>query len=169
MIIVRRAKVGDEKGMIENANAGIRSGTWKYTGTNKPYGKERLIKTRKQLISKNPDTYIFVAVDKTSNKIIGVSHAAFRKKGRLRHRIDLGWSIHPDYGGRGIGTKLVKYALNYAKKKGFKRAEAEIAVVNTASVNLAKDVGFKIEGIKKKGLLLDSGKYIDTYIVGKIL
>jgi RimJ/RimL family protein N-acetyltransferase len=34
---------------------------------------------------------------------------------------------------------------------------------------MALKCGFKIEGIKKKAMLMDDGKYIDTYIVGKIL
>lgn len=34
---------------------------------------------------------------------------------------------------------------------------------------MALRCGFSIEGTKKKALLTDDGKYIDTYIVGKIL
>ena len=70
---------------------------------------------------------------------------------------------------KGVGTKLLRTALQFAKKKGFKRAEAEMAIKNKGSVKLAKKLGFKIEGTKKKALLTDDGKYIDTYIVGKIL
>lgn len=59
-------------------------------------------------------------------------------------------------------------ALEFAKKKGFKRAEAEMAIKNKSSWKLAKKCGFKIEGIKKKALLTDDGRYIDTYVVGKV-
>jgi len=53
--------------------------------------------------------------------------------------------------------------------QGFKRAEAEIAVPNKASVKIAQKTGFKIEGRKEKSFLLDNGKYVDGYIVGKVL
>ena len=88
---------------------------------------------------------------------------------RLRHRGELGWGVHPDYQGKGIATKMLTEALKFAKKKGFKRAEAEMAIENKASWKLALRCGFKIEGTKKKAMLTDDGRYIDTYIVGKIL
>jgi RimJ/RimL family protein N-acetyltransferase len=87
----------------------------------------------------------------------------------MRHRVDYGLGVHPDYFGRGIGTKLLKFVLDDAKKSGFKRIEGEIAIKNKASWKMALKCGFKIEGIKKKAMLMDDGKYIDTYIVGKIL
>jgi RimJ/RimL family protein N-acetyltransferase len=93
----------------------------------------------------------------------------FRRTGRLRHRADVGWSVHPDYQKQGIGTKLLKHTLDFAKKKGLKRVEAEMAIKNKGSWKLALKLGFKIEGTKKKGLLTDDGKYIDTYFVGKLL
>ena len=59
--------------------------------------------------------------------------------------------------------------MKEAKRKGFRRIEAEAAVENAGSVKLAKKCGLKIEGRKKAGLLLDDGRYVDTYIFGKIL
>jgi len=38
-----------------------------------------------------------------------------------------------------------------------------------ASLRVAEKLGFKIEGKKEKGLLLDNGKYEDVYILGKLL
>ena len=81
----------------------------------------------------------------------------------------MGWGVHPEYQGKGIGTKLLKESLKYAKKKGFKRAEAEMAIENKGSWKMALKNGFKIEGKKEKALLTDDGRYIDTYIVGRIL
>jgi putative acetyltransferase len=166
-VIIRRAKLGDEKGIIEMQKEGLKRKNWIYTGSNSA-SKKRLNKLRESFKSKSPDSYSFVAIDKTRNKIVGSTIFSFKKKGRIRHRIDLGWGVHPDYQGKGIGTRLLKTALEFAKKKGFKRAEAEMAVKNKSSWKLAKKCGFKIEGIKKKALLTDEGKYVDTYVVGKV-
>ncbi|MFW6027126.1 MAG: GNAT family N-acetyltransferase, partial [Candidatus Woesearchaeota archaeon] len=106
---------------------------------------------------------------KKINKVVGNSAYIFSKKGRLKHRVDFGWSVHPDYQGNGIATKLVNLALDDAKKKGFKRAEAEFAVENIASYKLVLKCGFEIEGTKKKAILTDDNRLIDTYIVGKML
>ena len=70
---------------------------------------------------------------------------------------------------QGIGTKLLKAVLLQAKKRGFKKAQAEAAVANIASFKIAKKCGFKVEGRIKKGLLLDNGKYVDSYLFGKVL
>jgi putative acetyltransferase len=147
----------------------LKNKNWLYTGTNQPFSKEKIERMKKDLSSRNPDSYSFVAINSSNNQLVGSIIFSFRKKGRLRHRGDLGWGVHPDYQGRGIGSRLLKAALLYAKDKKFKRAEAEVAVENVASVKLAKNAGFKIEGRKRKALLTDDGRYIDTYVLGKVL
>lgn len=167
-IKIRRAKLGDEYRMIDLFKEGFKRKNFIYTGSNK-VAKGQLDKIRKNLSKKHPDFINFLAIDKKKNKIIGSLGFGFRKTGRLRHRVDLGWGVHPDYQGRGIATAMLDKALKFAKEKGFKRAEAEMAIENIPSWKLALKAGFKIEGTKKKALLTDDGRYIDTYIVGKLL
>ncbi len=164
-IIIRKGTLKDAEGIINLFKEGLNS-NWVYTGSNE-VTKEKIRKIKKNLKSKNPDSYSFVAINK--NKVIGSTNFSFRKKGRLRHRAGLGWGVHSDYQRKGIGTKLLKTTLKFAKKKGFKRVEAEVAVKNIGSLKLAKKCGLKLEGRKKKALLTDKGRYIDTYILGKIL
>jgi len=168
-IEIRKAKAGDEIGVAKIYNEGVKRKNFIYTGINKPIPKKWISYWRKLYSSKNPEGYYFVAVDNDKKKIAGQCGFSFSKEGRGRHIADIGWVVHPDYQGRGIATNLVRTALNFAKKKGFKRAEAEIAVPNKASVKIAKKAGFKIEGRKEKSFLLDNGKYVDGYIVGKVL
>ena len=168
-IEIRKAKAGDETGVAKIYNEGIKRKNFIYTGLNHLIPRNWIRHWRKLYSSKNPDAYYFVAVDKESNKSVGLCGFDFKKEGRGRHIVDIGWVVHPDYQGRGIATDLVRTTLNFAKKKGFKRAEAEIAVPNKASVKIAKKLGFKIEGRKVKSFLLDNGKYVDGYIVGKVL
>lgn len=59
--------------------------------------------------------------------------------------------------------------MNNAKAQGYKRIEAEAALENVSSVRLAKKFRFKVEGKRKAGLLLDDGRYVDTYIFSKML
>jgi len=139
-----------------------------YTGGNKS-SKKKYEKLKKALSEKSPTSIFFIAFDKDNEKIVGSVCISFKKTGRIRHRVDLGWGVYPDYQGNGIGTRLLKRAIEYSKKRGFKRAEAEMAIKNKASWKIALKNGFKIEGTKKRGLLLDNGKYADTYIVGKLL
>lgn len=167
-IIIRKATAKDAKGIMEMIKEGLKRKNWIYTGSNHA-GKKREEKIRKGMKAKKPDSYSFIAIDKKNNKVVGSTTVSFKRNGRLRHRIDMGWGVHPDYQGKGIATRLVNEALKFAKKKGFKRAEAEMAIENIGSWKLAKKCGFKIEGTKKKALLTDDERYIDTYMVGKIL
>ena len=167
-ITIRKAKKGDEIGMSKVWRDGFKRKTFIYTGSTR-FSNNRMKKLGKTLSSKNPDSIYFVAVDKLKQKIVAHIGYHFKKSGRDRHVIDLGWIVHPDYEGQGIGSKMLKSILEDAKKRGFKRAEAEMAIKNIGSWKIALKNGFKIEGIKKKALLTDDGEYIGTYIVGKIL
>jgi RimJ/RimL family protein N-acetyltransferase len=168
-IIIRKAKVGDEKGVAEMITCGLKKKSWLYNGNNTIPDNKKIAKMRENYKNWGKDNFYFLAVDKKTKKVVGSLSASFKKAGRTRHRIDCGWGVHPDYQGQGIATELLNTLLKYAKKKGFKRAEAECAIENIASWKLAKKCGFEIEGTKKEALLTDDGRYIDTYIVGKVL
>lgn len=169
MIIIRKAKKGDEKGIAKSFNEGLRKGFNKYTGSNFYFNKKKIKDMEKEFSKYNKHRCSYVAIDKDKKKIIGSCVFHGKERGRLRHRVDCGWGVHPDYTKRGIGTKLVRELLKEAKRRGFKRAEAEVASENITSIKMAKKLGFKTEGRKKAGLLRDDGKYVDTYILGKIL
>lgn len=166
MLKIRKAKLADALGMAQVVKEGLKNKNWLYTGSNK-YDLNKFKKLQASLSSRSATEIYFVAADK--NIILGSCSYCYKKIGRLRHRIDLGWGLRPDCQGQGIGTELLKSTLEDATKRGFKRAEAEIVIKNVASWKMALRCGFNIEGTKKKALLTDDGKYIDTYIVGKIL
>ena len=167
-LIFRKARLEDVEGIANLMKEGLERKTWIYTATNK-YKKDRIEKLKKELSDKKSTSLFFVVYDKDTQKIVANSGCSFSNKGRMKHILGLGWNVHPDYEGNGIGTKLVSYVLEQAKKKGFKRVEAEIAVENIASKKLALKCGFEIEGTKKKALLTDDGRLIDVHMVGKIL
>ncbi len=166
MIKIRRAKPSDAKCIVEMMSSGLKRGMWKYTGTDK-IRKDRVEKTKANYLSGLVRG--FIALDTQKDIVVGSCTYHFKKRGRLRHKIEVGWGMHPDYEGQGIATKLLTAALADAKKRKFIKAEAEIAVPNKGSLRLAQKCGFLVEGRKKKGLLLDTGKYVDLWVVGKIL
>jgi len=168
-ITIRKAKPADAKGFVKLWNEGLKSKFFVYNGSNWKRGKKDESKAKKSYSSKNKSEGYFVAIDNKSKKLIGVCPFRGNEKGRTRHRVELGWAVHPAYAGKGIATRLLMTSLEEAKRRGFHRAEAEAAIENVASVKLAQKCGFSIEGIKKDGLLLDDGRYVDTYLFGKIL
>lgn len=55
--------------------------------------------------------------------------------------------VHPEWQGRGIGTALMKKALEYAKERGRKIAELWVGVSNQRAINFYKKFGFEEKGI----------------------
>ncbi|HLJ60158.1 MAG TPA: GNAT family N-acetyltransferase [bacterium] len=166
-ISIRFARKGDAEGFVVSWNESFRKGHLGYTGTRLRSRKD-IERFRKRYSERKRNEIVFVAVAE-KNRIIGNCGFFARERGRTRHRGELGWMVHHDYVGRGIATKLLGAVLKEAKNRGYKRVEAEIAVENVASIRLATRYGFQLEGRRKAGIVLDTGRYLDTYIFGRIL
>ncbi len=167
-IIIRPAKLGDEKQINQMTKLAHRKKVWPYIGLYK-YDKEFLVDLKKQIKNPHLGSTHFVAIDDKNDKIIGFFSYFFSPKTRVRHKIKFTWKIHPDHFYKGIGAKLLEYTLKDAKNKGFKKAVAEIVVENQASLRLALKYGFKIEGLITNSFLTDDNKLRDCYFVSKDL
>lgn len=80
-------------------------------------------------------------VEDSHGKIIGTSWMTF--DGRRIHLHHFG--IHPEYKRRGIGLKLAKESLRFAKLKGY-QVKLEVHKDNTAAIELYKKLGFSYLG-----------------------
>lgn len=168
-VVIRLARKSDAKDVIAYRNEVLKRGFGKYLGSNWILGANDARRYGRGYAAGKRNEFVLVAVDKRKHRVVGNCGFFAKERGRIRHRGNMGWTVNPDYLKRGIATRLVKATLKEAKRRGFTRAEAEAAVKNVASVRLAKKCGFKMEGRRKNGLLLDNGKYVDTYLFGKIL
>jgi len=77
-----------------------------------------------------------------------------------RHIASIGISVNPDYWGKGVATRLMKSAINLARKRRLRRLEIETLSDNMAMRHLAEKTGFKLERIRKDRILKD-GDYHD--------
>jgi L-phenylalanine/L-methionine N-acetyltransferase len=93
----------------------------------------------------------------------------------LKHRCDHivylgGLAIHPDFGGKGYGLKMMKAIIELAKSKGIKRIELSAGTNNLRAIDLYKKVGFQEEGILRKYTHLKSeGYFLDEMLMSCIL
>ncbi|ADB58108.1 GNAT family N-acetyltransferase [Archaeoglobus profundus] len=55
--------------------------------------------------------------------------------------------VHPEWQGKGIGTSLMKKALDYAKERGRKVVELWVGVKNLKAIRFYKKFGFKERGV----------------------
>jgi len=167
-ITIRPAKTGDEKQINQMTKLAHRKKVWPYIALYK-YDKEFFNDLKKQIKNPKLGASHFVAVNEKEENIIAFFSYFFEPKTRVKHKIKFTWKVHPNHFSQGIGAKLLEYTLKDAKKKGFKKATAEIVVKNRASIKLALKYGFKIEGLMTNYFLADNNKLEDCYFVSKDL
>ncbi len=101
----------------------------------------------------------FVAVRK--GEVVGWCDVSPEDLPGFTHCGRLGMGVRREYRRKGIGKKLLDATLNKARAKGLERIELEVYASNLPAIELYKQSGFSIEGVKKKGRKLD-GAYDDV-------
>ena len=80
-----------------------------------------------------------------------------------------GLAIHPDYAGKGFGSKIMQEIIDLSKQKGYKRIELSVATENLRAIKLYKKVGFEEEGVMRKYTYLKSeGRFLDELLMSYI-
>lgn len=88
---------------------------------------------------------------------------------RMRHRGGFGMCVKKKYWGLGIGRALLRILLEEAKQAGFEQVEMEAALTNERAVKLYESCGLKQYGIRRKGIRLRDGSYLDEVLLQKEL
>jgi RimJ/RimL family protein N-acetyltransferase len=87
---------------------------------------------------------------------------------QINSSCDVGWDIFKEYRGKGYGKKLVQAGADFCfEALNVHRLNAEILANNEQSVKCAEAAGFLMEGCKRAAVY-KGGKYVDSYIYGKI-
>lgn len=81
-----------------------------------------------------------------------------------------GVAIHPDFGGKGLGLKMMNEIVKYAKEQGFKRIELSTATFNEKAIKLYEKAGFQKEGVLRNYThLVSEGMFIDEVLMAILL
>jgi RimJ/RimL family protein N-acetyltransferase len=72
-----------------------------------------------------------------------------------RHVGTLGMGLLPAYRGKGIGTRLIKAALDRARSRGMEKVELEVFGTNEPAIALYRKMGFVEEGRRAKAVKID--------------
>jgi RimJ/RimL family protein N-acetyltransferase len=121
----------------------------------------------KSIIQNNlKDSFMYVVEEE--KKLVGFLTGRRGTANRIKHTVYIIIGILKIHCGRGIGKELFRELERWARENNIRRLELTVMTHNEKAINLYKKIGFKIEGIKEKSILLD-GKFIDEYYMGKIL
>lgn len=110
------------------------------------------------------NSLILVAEDNVN--IVGFLSAERGFFNRIKHSAYIVIGILKDYRGKKIGIKLFEELEKWALENNIKRLELTVMIHNEGAIRLYKKMGFKIEGIKEKSLIIDEN-FVDEYYMGK--
>ena len=103
----------------------------------------------------------FVAI--AQEEVIGWCEVE-RRKGVEAHSGLLNVAIVPGFRGRGLGRKLVTFALEEARQTGFVRIDLWVHADNARAIALYEKLGFAKEGLLRSTGAID-GKFYDSAIM----
>lgn len=127
------------------------------------------IQDMKERLSKREDnTKHITFIVEDNGDIIGFLSAYRGLVNRIKHSAYIVIGMLEPYRGKGIGMALIEKLFKWARNNKIIRLELTVVKDNRYAVNLYKKMGFKVEGIREKAMIVD-GKYVDEYYMGKIL
>jgi RimJ/RimL family protein N-acetyltransferase len=81
-----------------------------------------------------------------------------------------GVAIHPFFGGKGEGLKMMQDIIDFVKQNGFLRIELSVASINEKAIRLYEKVGFVKEGVLRKFTYLKSeDKFLDEVMMAYLV
>ncbi|WGM89507.1 MAG: GNAT family protein [Candidatus Bathyarchaeum tardum] len=105
---------------------------------------------------------VAVLTEKDKQRIIGSTSLKFNSQKPLKHKAELGLTVHDDYQNMGIGNALLKHIINVARTKKLKKIHLNVSAENDRAIHLYKKAGFITEGTFHKASYVN-GKYRDEY------
>lgn len=112
----------------------------------------------------SPNQLFIMAEDE--GKMVGLLHVEASHKKRLRHIGEFGITVAKEYWGKGVGTRLIEYMINWARESGIiRKLNLKVIITNEKAVSLYKKFGFKIEGQISRDAFVE-GEFLDTYCMG---
>jgi RimJ/RimL family protein N-acetyltransferase len=147
MTVVRPASPGDAPALVELAESvGREDGRWILgTGPWRSVADERrYLRT----IQGHPDAAVFVAED--GSRIVGRLSLSRDSHPASRHVADLGLMVAESHRRQGVGTMLLRQAVDWAHRSGIRKLELHVFPWNEPALALYESFGFEHEGYRKR-------------------
>jgi RimJ/RimL family protein N-acetyltransferase len=84
---------------------------------------------------------------------------------KMKHRAGFGIAILKDYWNIGIGSLLIEYCIENAKRLGYEQIELEVVSENKNAIKLYEKHGFQTCGVISNAQKLKDGTYQDLMLM----
>lgn len=130
-----------------------------------PFPKQGLWRERLQ----NPPEGLYQLVACVEGEVVGeLTLNTNLSRPRIRHVGSIGIAVRDDWQGKGVGTELMRAALDLAENwLNLTRIELEVFTDNTAGIALYEKFGFEREGTHRRCAFRDGG-YVDAYSMARV-
>ncbi len=99
---------------------------------------------------------------------LGGLQADAGKREETAGELHLGLHIREEYRGKGIGTQMLVYAVDWARERGFRKVKATIFTPNNRSIKLFSNAGFSEEGTRTHKIMIGN-ECVDKVVMSKNL
>lgn len=111
-----------------------------------------------------PDEIVLVA--EAAGEIVAMLDGTTEKRYRLRHSIEFGLVVHDDWQRLGIGRAMLHSLLEWARRtESLERVQLHVTEGNEPAIRLYEDLGFVIEGTRKRAIRYEGGGYRDDILM----
>jgi len=110
----------------------------------------------------------FFIVAREDDKIVGALTFISSPYERYKHQGDLSMSVDKSHWGRGIGSSLIKFLIDWGENNGLKRIELRVDINNDRAINLYRKFGFREEGRLQSRRKVGPGIFHDELVMAYI-
>jgi putative acetyltransferase len=132
-----------------------------------PFTRER-IESWTRNINYDEVLAIVAVIEENGQRIIASASLKFNPQEALRHKAELGITVHDDYQNMGIGTALLNHLIGVAGMKKLGKVWLHVSTANNRAIHVYKKAGFTIEGKLCKESYVN-GEYRDEYSMALFL
>ena len=112
--------------------------------------------------------YDLILVAEIQGELVGQIQLERLEDDATQHVCEIGIIVDPDYRGKGIGSELLKKAIEKAKQLGFEKICLSTFHTNRIAIALYKKFGFREAGRRKKQFKI-ADEYIDELLFERFL
>ncbi|MEJ7846256.1 MAG: GNAT family N-acetyltransferase [Acidimicrobiales bacterium] len=135
----------------------------RWIGTEAPVDWARRTAFLERLVGDDPTAVLVVA--EKADVVVGSITAEHGRSGR----VELGMAILDGYRGRGIGTALLSWVVDWARTCGAHKVTLELWPDNDRALGLYRKLGFEVEGRYRRHWRRRDGSLWDAVGMGLVL
>ncbi len=106
---------------------------------------------QKDIIRNRDDLNLVAVLDGEVVGTLNVQRGIYKKN---RHTASLGLAVKDGHRGKGIGSNMIRKAMEWSAEQNILKLNLEVFSSNTGALALYKKLGFIVEGVRKKQFLV---------------